>query len=389
MGQAKKRLMEYEHSLSVIDGLISIFSSNTMERIVDSEIVLQLIDLRDRIHSLDNNSMDSIELISDILNDDIRYVYSELLSIQELIESKIEPLSNSTISKLKNLTKTLQSEIRKINVQLNNYFHKTKNIYNSERYYDEQIKDLLIQKGELESYLRQQKDIQGKTQEEIAENKRIIKEKEIDLLKANELIKQYQAELEEKKKSENAIIEWNSKIKLTFEELTKCLSPIKHEHTRLNRLFWIYSILTSLVVIVIVSLETYIFCKLHNSVVFPEWKNYVAAITPIPVFGGLLWAFIIQLNRTQRQLLVLAKHIHEIKYIEGLLLSMNSLSLDINDSTKRVNKAIDQLLENHLNGKINTNTLTEEQVINEEKKDLVPIDIVLKLLKDSKGLVGK
>lgn len=176
---------------------------------------------------------------------------------------------------------------------------------------------------------------------------------------------------------------------MTFEELTKCLSPIKHEHTRLNRLFWIYSILTSLVVIVIVSLETYIFCKLHNSVVFPEWKNYVAAITPIPVFGGLLWAFIIQLNRTQRQLLVLAKHIHEIKYIEGLLLSMNSLSLDINDSTKRVNKAIDQLLENHLNGKINTNTLTEEQVINEEKKDLVPIDIVLKLLKDSKGLVGK
>ncbi len=56
MGQAKKRLMEYEHSLSIIDGLISIFSSNTMERFVDSKIILQLIDLRDRIRSLDNNS---------------------------------------------------------------------------------------------------------------------------------------------------------------------------------------------------------------------------------------------------------------------------------------------------------------------------------------------
>lgn len=126
MGQAKKRLMEYEHSLSVIDGLISIFSSNTMERIVDSEIVLQLIDLRDRIHSLDNNSMDSIELISDILNDDIRYVYSELLSIQELIESKIEPLSNSTISKLKNLTKHFKVRYVKLMSNLTITFTKQK-----------------------------------------------------------------------------------------------------------------------------------------------------------------------------------------------------------------------------------------------------------------------
>lgn len=33
--------------------------------------------------------------------------------------------------------------------------------------------------------------------------------------------------------------------------------------------------------------------------------------------------------------------------------------------------------------------MTEEQIINEEKKDSVPIDIVLKLLKEVKGIAGK
>ena len=134
--------------------------------------------------------------------------------------------------------------------------------------------------------------------------------------------------------------------------------------------------------------KIYIFCKLHKSDTFPEWKNYFAAIIPLPVFGGLLWAFIIQLNRTQRQLLILAKHIHEIKYIEGLLISINSLSLNINESTKRVNQAIDRLLENHLNSNSTSDSITEKSIIQEEKKDTVPIDIVLKLLKEAKGLVN-
>jgi len=386
MGQAKKRLMEYEHGFSIIERLILIYSSDLFENIEDNDIILQLIGLRDRIESHDNNSMNSIELISELLNDDFSYICSELSSLHESIESGIEPLSNTVLNRIKKLTKTLQSEIRKINAHLNNYFHKTKNIYNSEKYYNEQIHELESQKNILQEYL---KNIEGKSKEEISENKRVIKEKEISLLKAKEQIKQYQSELEEKKKSENAIIEWNTKIKSTFEELTICLSPMKNEHTRLNRMFWIYSILISLVLITIVLLEIYIFCKLHKSDTFPEWKNYFAAIIPLPVFGGLLWAFIIQLNRTQRQLLIIAKHIHEIKYIEGLLISTNSLSLNINESTKRVNQAIDRLLENHLNRNSTSDSITEKNIIQEENKDTVPIDIVLKLLKDAKGLVSK
>jgi hypothetical protein len=86
---------------------------------------------------------------------------------------------------------------------------------------------------------------------------------------------------------------------------------------------------------------------------------------------------------------ILAKHIHEIRYIEGLLLTINTLSPDINDSTKRVNMAIDRLLENHLNESSYTGIINEDKILTEEKKDSVPIDIVLKLLKEAKEIVNK
>lgn len=388
MGQAKKRLMEYEDGISIIEGLISIYNNDIFENIEKEHIIFGLLDLREKINNLDNKSMDVIDFISDLTNSDFRYLYSKLSNIQESLESGIEELPR-VLNEITALNNSLNLIIQNARIQLNNYAKKSKNIYNSEKYYTEQIRELENQKNRLQEYLLHQKNIEGKSQEEIAENKRIIQEKEMSLLKAKEQIKLYQHELEEKKKSENAIIEWNSKIKSTFEELTICLSPIKNEHTRLNRMYWVYSSLITVIFIIIVSLEIYIFTKLHTSDVFPEWKNYIVALTPIPIFGGLLWAFIIQLNRTQRQLLILGKHIHEIKYIEGLLLSINSLSLNINDSTERVNNAINRLLENHLNRNLSSVELTENHLVKEENKDSVPLDVVLKLLKETKGIISK
>lgn len=85
----------------------------------------------------------------------------------------------------------------------------------------------------------------------------------------------------------------------------------------------------------------------------------------------------------------LAKHIHEIEYVEGLLLSLNSLSVDINDSMKRVNSAIDRLLDNHLSIGIKHSKYDEESIVKEEKKDMIPTDIIFKLLKEIKGLTSK
>lgn len=387
MNEIQRKLIENERSYSVIDNLIFLYSNEVFKNIDNHKIIIDLIELRDRIRMLDKGIMNITLLIPEIINEKYHDIYSELTELERSLIGKNKSFSETDLSVFKKLTNRLQIEIRRTNAYLNNYIHKTRNIYNSETFYDERIRELETQKKELLNYLSEQKNIQAKSEEEDKEKEELIKRKEKALLKANEQIRQYQIELDEKKKKDNAIDEWNSKIKSTFEELTTCLTPMKDEHNRLNTLFWIYSGLTLLVITTIILLEVYIFCKLHNSTGFPEWKNYFAAITPIPVFGGLLWAFIIQLNRTQRQLVILAKHIHEIKYVEGLLLSVNSLSLDINESTKRVNWAIDRLLDNHLNN--NSNSITEQGIIQEEKKDYVPIDTVLKLLKEIKGIVEK
>ena len=130
MGQVKKKLMEYEENVSILDELISIYSSNIIESLDESEIVLQLLDLRERIRSIDNKSFDTIELMSELINEEIHSLYYELVHIFELLQSNNEHSSKTAIIKFRKLTKTLQIEIRKINGIINNYLFKTKNIYN-------------------------------------------------------------------------------------------------------------------------------------------------------------------------------------------------------------------------------------------------------------------
>lgn len=256
-------------------------------------------------------------------------------------------------------------------------------VYNSEKYYKDQIKQLELQKKSLEEELKEKQEESKINQERTTEE---INEKEEELRKAEEQIRNYQLELEEKKKQENAISEWRAKIKTTFVDLSGYLSPIKDEHQRLKYLYRTYAALTGIVVIFIVVLEIIICCKFSSTESFPGWKDHLILLLPIPASGALLWAFISQLNRAQRQLVLLAKHIHEIEYTEGLLLSLNSLSIDMEDSMKRVNSAIDRLLDNHLSMGIEVCRCDEDSIIKEEKKDMVPVDLILKLIKEVKGV---
>lgn len=87
-------------------------------------------------------------------------------------------------------------------------------------------------------------------------------------------------------------------------------------------------------------------------------------------------------------MVVLAKHIHNVKYVEGLLLSLNRLAPDINNAIKRINDAIDKLVDNHLN--LGGSSIFEENVIKkEEGKDNIPLDTIIKILKEVKEFSSK
>lgn len=302
-------------------------------------------------------------------------------------------LSDRQRLEFRQILKELSNKTIRIRKLLQDYTVNRSPVYNSEKYYIEQINDIQSQKNELEKALeaiqKEKRNIQGKSQAEKELHEKRIQDKELQLQIANQQILSYQSELEEKKKQENAILEWNTKIKTTFKELSVYLSPIKNEHDRLKKLYWAYLVLTVIVIVFIAVLGIVICSKFHKIETFPEWKDYLVLMLPIPVTGALLWAFISQLNRAQRQLVILAKHIHEIEYIEGLLLSLNSLSIDINDSMKRVNSAIDRLLDNHLSMGAEHSRYDEESIVKEEKKDMIPSDLILKLLKEIKGIASK
>lgn len=399
MGQAKKMLMEFEEKVSIIDGLISILSSEHLEDLCDHQLISDLYAIRNIIGKLDSSSMSMIDFVSNIITDDFYSIYSELQSLMNDIEMEGK-VTDKYKSNFLNLSKKIHYNISKTKRLLREFSINRPSVYNSEVYYKEQIDEIQKQKDEIQkqrdelvmalnNVQQKQKNIQGRSEEEIKLHKMSIKEKEEQLQAANQQILSYQMELEEKKKQENAITEWNSKIKATFSELSIYLSPIKEEHDRLKKMFWAYLILTAIVILFIVVLEIVICSKFHKIETFPEWKDYLILMLPIPVTGALLWAFISQLNRAQRQLVILAKHIHEIEYVEGLLLSLNSLSIDINDSMKRVNSAIDRLLDNHLSIGIKHSKYDEESIVKEEKKDMIPTDIIFKLLKEIKGLTSK
>jgi hypothetical protein len=307
--------------------------------------------------------------------DDLDSIYTKFRELSVDVKSEGE-LDIDKKKKFYEISKELFRTIIILKNELSHELISRPTVFNSEEYYEERIKQLESQKKLLEKELKEKQE----------ENKINQEEKEDALRNAEEQIRNYKSELEEKKKQENAISEWRAKIKTTFVDLSGYLSPIKDEHQRLKYLYRTYAALTGIVVIFIVVLEIIICCKFSSTESFPNWKDHLTLLLPIPASGALLWAFISQLNRAQRQLVLLAKHIHEIEYTEGLLLSLNSLSIDMEDSMKRVNSAIDRLLDNHLSMGTELCKCDEDSIVKEEKKDMVPVDLILKLIKEVKGV---
>ena len=387
MGQAKKKYMEVEEKLHIIDDIIGLISSDIFDDMYDPQLIEDLYSIRNQIfHSGDLMTIYRIDLLCNIITDDFYEIRSQLMNLSEMSQTK---RTEDFHLKARRVLEELHMRVLQIKKNIQDYFFKDKiSSYNSESYYKQQIEEIQKQKEELEralnTILKENKNLQGRSQKEKEFQDKKIQEKELQLQLAKQQIHNFQKELEEKKKQENAVEEWSNKIRATFTELKKYLQPIKDEHSRLRYLFYGYLILTGLTVLFIAIIESIICSKFCADSSFPDWKHYLMLIHPIPISGALLWVFISQLNRAQRQLVILAKHIHEIEYIEGVLLSLNSLSINIDESMKRVNSAIDKLLINHLSIGEKTRKYNEESIINEEKKDTTPIDMVLKILKELK-----
>ena len=142
---------------------------------------------------------------------------------------------------------------------------------------------------------------------------------QLEVDKMNELVKKYKIELEENRKRDDAINNWKNKISEAFKGLEGPLNRLVDEHKRLEWLYNVYKWSSAVLVFFLIIIEVVVYVKIVCSDTYPTWDQYLPMALPVPITLGLLWGFITQMNRAQRQMVVLSNKIHEIKYTEGLL----------------------------------------------------------------------
>lgn len=369
MGRVKDYLMDLDESIGTITEFCSIVESPEFSNLVGNSFNIDRYigftnHLRDEIiYTTNNNKIDS-----DLVN----FVQTTISHLKDfaykLLENKTPNFALNLFVKELNLSIDQFQRLRRNNEEIN--------ISNSSDYYEHKIKELQQREDEL---LRNLVITEGRSNEEITQAK-------LEAETAKKELEDTKRQLELKKRQEDARKNWKSNIEDTFSELEIYLSPIKTEQDRLKNLFWVYLIASCVIVLVVALIEIIAIIKIANSPAFPDFKQYITVFLPIPIVGAMLWAFIYQMNRAQRQLIVIAKSIHKVEYVQGLLLAINKLAPNVEDGITRINAALDKLINNHLNeNEVNS----EEDIIKEEKKDVVPVESLIKILKELKGVVGK
>ena len=244
--------------------------------------------------------------------------------------------------------------------------------YNSENYYTQQIKELQEKKETLNEELSLLKQ---KTAEHLE------KEKELYFIK--EQIKQNIAEKEELKKKLDARDNLKERISTAFNELKTHVSHLEKEETRLNWMFYIYAFLCFCILGILIYFESSYLLKWENTE-NTTWIDYLPFYIPVPIVGGLLWAFIFQMNRAQRQLIQVANVLYHIDYVEGLLLAINLISYDVNTASEKICNVLDSLIKNYMSI---PDGLSEQSLDKAISKDNINLHTFIKLAKEVKEVI--
>lgn len=242
-------------------------------------------------------------------------------------------------------------------------------LLNSSAFYAEEISKLEL---EVENYKKKLDEHGAET-----ENNTVFKEKIAELESSIETLK---ADKETVEKQNEAINNWKTKITDAFRGLEGPLNRLVDEHKRLEWLYNVYKWSSAVLVFFLIIIEVVVYVKIVCSDTYPTWDQYLPMALPVPITLGLLWGFITQMNRAQRQMVVLSNKIHEIKYTEGLLQALNTLSVDIGESMSKINDAISHLIDNHLRN-MDSMRLDEKDLFKIEKQNALPIEQIPELIK--------
>ena len=242
--------------------------------------------------------------------------------------------------------------------------------YNTEDYYKKTISELETKVKELSISLKESK--------ESKEQKEEIKK---ELEERREQIRQITADKEELEKKLDAQENIKKKITDAVEGLKKHTSQLEKEKARLNGMFGVYAFLCVCVLGILVYFE---FVYLSKWQAPTKLIDYLPFYIPVPIVGGLLWAFIYQMNRAQRQLMLVSYELYHVDYIEGLLQAINMVSPNVASATEKIGNVLDVLIKKHITS---PNELFEKSLDKEISKDNIDLKTFVNLAKDVKGVI--
>lgn len=242
--------------------------------------------------------------------------------------------------------------------------------YNTEEYYKKTISELETKVKELSISLKESK--------ESKEQKEEIKK---ELEERREQIRKITADKEELEKKLDAQENIKKKITDAFEGLKKHTSQLEKEKARLNWMFGVYAFLCVCVLGILVYFE---FVYLSKWQAPTKLIDYLPFYIPVPIVGGLLWAFIYQMNRAQRQLMLVSYELYHVDYIEGLLQAINMVSPNVASATEKIGNVLDVLIKKHITS---PNELFEKSLDKEISKDNIDLKTFVNLAKDVKGVI--
>ena len=355
MGRMKELAMDYDEAFDLIGSLARLIHDDSrIEATQKSKYIDELEDI--------SNSLVECRSVSNVAAPSI--IFGTLREVVDIA------MKHQSVLEVRHLSPRLNICSTQLRVQLMS----KQSVLNSKEFYEGEIADL---KQNILSLEREIANLENRNNH----NQSQLENKELLLSQQNSKLLGLEHDLEELKRREDARKDWGEKIKEAFSTLQTGLKPIKAEKFRLNVLYYVYCGLSALLIALLVAVEIIISHKLRVFDGIPTFQLYVSLVAPIPVALAVLFVFISQINRTQRQLVAVAKYIHDIEYTEEIMLAINRLSVDIDDSMKRINIAMDRLLDRHLACDLNYLEEAALQKQEDRDKDTIPVGQVTDIIK--------
>lgn len=252
----------------------------------------------------------------------------------EVLKKGEEKSTNAMINKLGHTFKSATTNLR-------NERKERKKNFNSREYIEKQLSTKDDEIAVLQNELNAMKAA-GK------EDSKEYKQKSETLIAKNSERNELYGKLQDRLSTEDTISYLQKRILPFGTNLESSITNIQGEQLRLYWMFGVYAGFSVLIVICLIAWEAYLIGWKWDPAYANNIVLYIPFYLPIPLAGALLWAFIYQMNRCQKLLIYLANRLHTVRYTEGLLKAVCSLTNDAEKNEEKAAKIIDHIIDSNL-----------------------------------------